>query len=273
MSSSTQWRIYCYTAQSGGSNIAIAEIQMRASPGGSDECTGGTISASYDNGSYPKENAFDNNVSNFWWTASTSQWIQYTFASEKTILEIVITARNDGFYSDSPSAFDIQYHDGSSWVTVLSKTGITNWTNGESKTYTLNYFDGSINESLAITKWRISATRCSNGSFAGTAESVSSSYTLICNTTEPCVLTIAPQVDYAWSAAKVVALGDLCVPSNPESEPSLFEATDIGSSPHETHATTEPTWPASGDVTDNDITWTFVAALVDPLSLGPKIPS
>jgi hypothetical protein len=135
------------------------------------------------------------------------------------------------------------------------------------------YISGNITESLAITDWRINSTRCADGAYAGSSISSGASYTLYTNTTEACNIHIAPKIDYAWSAGKVVGLGDLCVPSDPESEPSLFEATDIGSSPHQTHATTEPTWPASGDVSDNDITWTFVAALVDPLSLGPKIPS
>jgi hypothetical protein len=89
------------------------------------------------------------------------------------------------------------------------------------------------------------------------------------------VLTISPVIDYAWSASKVVTLNDYCVPSNPDTTPRLYKATDIGSAPHQTHSTTEPTWPTSGTVVDNDITWTFVINLDDGLfkSLGAKIPS
>jgi hypothetical protein len=134
-------------------------------------------------------------------------------------------------------------------------------------------FTGNITESLAITDWRISAQRVSDGAYMGTATSSGSTYAVNVIDTSPCIITIHPKIDYAWSASKVVALGDLCVPSNPEATHKLYEATDIGSSPHQTHSTTEPTWPASGTVVDNDITWTFVADLVDPISLGPKIPT
>jgi hypothetical protein len=134
-------------------------------------------------------------------------------------------------------------------------------------------FTGNINESLAITDWRISAQRASDGAYMGTATSGGSTYTVNVTDTAPCVVTIHPKIDYAWSASKVVALGDLCVPSNPEATHKIYEATDIGSAPHQTHSTTEPTWPSSGTVSDNDITWTYVADLVDPISIGPKIPS
>jgi hypothetical protein len=132
---------------------------------------------------------------------------------------------------------------------------------------------GNIDESLAITDWRVTATRCSDGAFAGTATASGTTYSIATYYSDPCNLTIAPKIDYAWSAGKVVALNDYCVPTNPDATQRLFKATDIGSAPHQTHATTEPTWPSSGTVVDNDITWTYVADLVDPVSLGPKIPS
>jgi hypothetical protein len=135
------------------------------------------------------------------------------------------------------------------------------------------WISGNINESLAIIDWRATAVSALDGTEQGTTVSTGSTYSVECDQITPCVVTLHPKFDYLWSASKVVALGDLCVPSNPEATHKLYEATDIGSAPHQTHATTEPTWPASGTVVDNDITWTFVADLVDPISLGPKIPS
>lgn len=135
------------------------------------------------------------------------------------------------------------------------------------------HISGNITESLAITDWRVTAIQCRDGAFAGTATTSGSSYTIASNTTEICDIHISPKIDYAWSASKVVALNDYCVPTDPDATQRLFKATDIGSAPHQTHATTEPTWPASGTVVDNDITWTYVADLVTPKAIGPKIPS
>jgi hypothetical protein len=132
---------------------------------------------------------------------------------------------------------------------------------------------GNIVESLSITDWRVTVSRCADGSFAGSTTTSGSSYSVATLTTDPCNITVAPKIDYAWSAGKVVALNDYCVPIDPDATQRLFKATDIGSAPHQTHATTEPTWPSSGTVVDNDITWTYIADLVDPVSLGPKIPS
>lgn len=137
----------------------------------------------------------------------------------------------------------------------------------------LPQFTGNITESLAITDWRVHAVECATGVAYGTATSSGASYTLGVTTYQLCVITIHPKIDYAWSAGKVVALNDYCVPVNPDTTQRLFKATNIGSSPNKTHATTEPTWPSSGTVVDNDITWTYIADLVDPIALGPKIPS
>ena len=35
----------------------------------------------------------------------------------------------------------------------------------------------------------------------------------------------------------------------------------------------EPEWPVSGTVVDGDITWTYIADLIDPLAIGPRKPS
>jgi hypothetical protein len=130
-----KWRLLCHTAQSGGANIAIAGVEMRTSWGGANVCSGGTIYASYNNGSYPKENAFDNNASTFWWTISNEQWIEYEFSQEEEIREIVITARNDGYYVDSPKDFEVQYYNGFTYVSAHIITGAVGWTNGESRVF------------------------------------------------------------------------------------------------------------------------------------------
>lgn len=137
-------------------------------------------------------------------------------------------------------------------------------------------FSGNITESTDVTDWRITATRCADGVCAGTTTASGTSYTLACRVDKAvCDLHIEPKIDYYWTASKVVTLNDYCVPSNPDTTPRLYKATSIGSSPHQTHSTTEPTWPTSGTVADGDITWTFVINLDDGLfkTLGTKIPA
>jgi hypothetical protein len=133
---------------------------------------------------------------------------------------------------------------------------------------------GNITESLAITNWRVVAVDAASGDLAGTALSGEggSTYSLVCADSDPVILTVLPKIDYSWSKTRVVAADDYCVPVNPDTTPKLYKATSIGSSPHNT-GSSEPTWPSSGTVSDGDITWTFIAALVDPVSIGPKVPA
>jgi len=130
---------------------------------------------------------------------------------------------------------------------------------------------GNITESSAITNWRVTATKCSDGTFVGTDLSgeAGTSYNIGSNTLSACNITLSPKIDYAWSAAKAAVLNDYVVAVNPDTTPHLWKCTTAGT----THATTEPTWILSGTTTDNTVTWTYVAPLVDPVTLGPKIPS
>ena len=133
---------------------------------------------------------------------------------------------------------------------------------------------GNITESLAITKWEFFAidliTKLINGS--GITAEDATTYSVDCLTTNPTLLTCSPHIDYVWSASKTVTLNEYCIPTNPLTTGKLYKATSIGSSPHHTGGS-EPTWTSPGTVSDGDITWTYVADLVTPLALGPRIPS
>jgi hypothetical protein len=130
---------------------------------------------------------------------------------------------------------------------------------------------GNITESSAITNWRATATKCSDGTFVGTALSgeAGTSYNIDSNTLSACNITLSPKIDYAWSVARATTLNDYVVAVNPDTTPHLWKCTTAGT----THATTEPTWNLSSTTTDNTVTWTYVAPLVDPVTIGPKIPS
>jgi hypothetical protein len=123
MPSSTKWRIYVNATQ-GGSATAINEIEMRSSIGGSNLCSGGTATASANIGApYAPGSAFDGNTSTYWYSGgSGAQWIQYEFGSAQDIVEFLVRAPGAGGDAISaPRDFDLQYWNGSSWVTTISR--------------------------------------------------------------------------------------------------------------------------------------------------------
>ena len=128
------------------------EIEMREFIGGSDQCTGGTASAStvYD-ASYVAAYAFDNGAAEWCskpltWDAgigvyTVSEWIAYDFSVPRAVCQIAYTAASSvggwGAYY-SPRDFLVQYSDdGSNWYTAASFSGYASWTDGETKLFTI----------------------------------------------------------------------------------------------------------------------------------------
>ncbi len=131
------WRINV-TATNG--YCSIAEIEMAASAGGANLCTGGTVTSSgtYTAASeFAASNAFNGilDAAACWASSSASSgWIAYQFASAVSIKQVRINARND--FAQSPNAFQVQHStDGTTWATDASFSGITSWT-----AYTFNSF-------------------------------------------------------------------------------------------------------------------------------------
>lgn len=96
-STGTRWRVRA-TAASGGGVLGFAELQMRTTVGGADQCSGGDPFAdSYYSmaGTWKPSNGFDDNTSTDWATggAAVGAWLGYDFMAQKEILEIAVTAR------------------------------------------------------------------------------------------------------------------------------------------------------------------------------------
>lgn len=131
---------------------------------------------------------------------------------------------------------------------------------------------GSITESFAIEKWRVTALTSTTKTLAGTASTTigGTSYSINCNTLEMCDLYIEPHIDGVWSASKVVSLDEYYVPSNPNTTQRVFKVTTAG-----TFDVTEASWPASGTVNQGTAVLTFVANLDDGMfkTIGFKFPS
>lgn len=163
--SATNWRINI-TANGGTGNYSIAELEMRSSAGGADQCTGGTASASSTLSTNVASNAFANDGTTTYWVSSNtvgSQWLEYDFASPQTIVEIAMTSRSDlsstktAIMLDTPQAFDVQYYNGSTWVTYWS---VTTGPFGVGETRVINMTDASPDKKF----WRVRITATQAGS-------------------------------------------------------------------------------------------------------------
>lgn len=134
------WRILIHHSESLTGGVSAAEIELRASQGGADQTGSGTPSASSEySGTYAASKAFDNDSSTFWSSASNDyeEWIKYDFGSgnDVNIEEIIITNRNDSYYKESPSCFDLQYSDDDSIWTTYMRWRDVGWTQGQTQSF------------------------------------------------------------------------------------------------------------------------------------------
>lgn len=85
----TYWRVMIDTTQVQYATIWIAEIEMRATVGGADQCAGGT--ATQGSGSNVAS-MFDNNPSTSGYLTATPSWVQYQFATAVSVKELSLRA-------------------------------------------------------------------------------------------------------------------------------------------------------------------------------------
>lgn len=276
MSAHKYWRINIFARNNASSgNVSIAEIEMRATVGGADQCNGGTASASSTNGTAVADRAFDNATGVAWESLVCPVWIMYEFVDPVDVAEIQIWPRS-ALYSFSPKDFALEFSDdGVNFTAAVYYSNVTDWNTtspGVPKTFSafISTLSGSIIESLPITDWHIVANRCADGAMVGHGFSSGSTYSVETITLEACNITLAPKINYAWSAAKVAVVGDYVVAVNPDATPYLWKCTSV-TGDAKTGAN-QPAWNLSGTTTDGNVTWTYVGPLIDPLTLGPKIP-
>lgn len=140
MSAHLYWRLNFSANNGAPSNVALAELALHTTVGGVNQATGGTASATNALGGYPAAYAFDGNPSTLW-DAYTGPpvWLAYQLPSPLSIVEYVVTYRNDAVYPDAPKAWTFEYSDdGTNWTVAATVTGQTNWTLGQSRTFAVS---------------------------------------------------------------------------------------------------------------------------------------
>lgn len=128
------WRLLIDEVQEDDGYIEIAEIQMRTTSGGADQCTGGVSGSANIYSTYVSARAFDDDNSTVY-LGYLPGWIFYGFPERKQIVEITVRSSNDSWWYRVPSRIRLQKSDDCrNWVTVLDGDSGT-WTQNEEKTF------------------------------------------------------------------------------------------------------------------------------------------
>ena len=117
----------------------LAEIEMAATAGGTDLCTGGT--PFHSGGPGTLANLFDNNTGTSYQTGQyevTTYSFGYEFATPVSIAEVRLTAESTRGPA-APTSFAVQSSTdgGSTWKTYALHTGLTAFTNGQQRSFSV----------------------------------------------------------------------------------------------------------------------------------------
>lgn len=107
------WRVIVDRVQGGAAQaVGIGEIEMRATIGGADQCSGGTASASTVFGTLVASNAFDNSNTTRWGSLTyLPAWVQYHFASAVGVGQLLVRSPDVSNYASAqmPREFRLQW--------------------------------------------------------------------------------------------------------------------------------------------------------------------
>jgi hypothetical protein len=121
------WRLNITASQDESDYLGIAEWELRATIGGADQITGGTVSTSSNHASYPASQAVNNNSSDIWLTESgvTAATLTYDFGAgnEVAVAEYSIQVAAPALNGRSPKSWTLEYSsDGTTWNVADTRT-------------------------------------------------------------------------------------------------------------------------------------------------------
>ncbi len=132
------WRLNCSVGRD-ANYLAIAEIAMHTSIGGSNACSGGGNNIAWDSAfsvAYGSL-AFDG-LNATQWESNTGfpHWIYYRFPSDTAIVEYVVTAGTSN--GEAPKTWTFEYSgDGLTWTTADTQTNAAAWSINEVRTFSI----------------------------------------------------------------------------------------------------------------------------------------
>lgn len=164
MAAHRYWALLVTARPGTGNGVAIAEVQMRATPGGANLATGGTASGT-NNVGHPPANAFDGNGATEWRDGNTSASggsvrLSYDFGSAVDIAEVLVTtpgagsAYNGATYG--PAACWVQWSDdGVVWRFSYPPSDLSGLGNAATATIT-GLVDAASTGRIRAPGWRLS---------------------------------------------------------------------------------------------------------------------
>lgn len=119
------WRVYVTDNNGDVTWITANEIEMRATPGGADQCSGGTVIKSNEAFGNEATKAFDNNNATAWgYNVNNNQWIGYQFTSPVMVQQILLRVGQAGDAAPTlraPKNCKVEYSDdGVAWAESFS---------------------------------------------------------------------------------------------------------------------------------------------------------
>ena len=132
-------------ARSSG-NEQCAEVDYRATPGGADQATGGTVTGSSQfNGTLSIAAGMDNNAASKWVRASAGTYphfLSYAFTGAVSVAQLMLQASPDsGGAGEMPPDGTIFFSDdGTNWYPAFSFRNQTTWSTGEVRGLTDPYY-------------------------------------------------------------------------------------------------------------------------------------
>ena len=136
------WRVNVTANNGHGVYLTVAEVELRAVPGGADQTSpagAATASSMANSGNAPRF-AFDDNVGTKWTAAGTTGWIQYDAGTPIDVMQVGVMGNYSGGdqAAFAPKDFNIQSSDdGVTWADRLTVTGETGWAGAELRLFNL----------------------------------------------------------------------------------------------------------------------------------------
>jgi hypothetical protein len=129
------WRVNISANNGGASFVVIAELEFRATHGGSDLTSPGlaptrALASSEANSSNIAAYGFDDNSTNKWTANATSGWLRWDFGTETSVTEIALMGQyiTGDQATFAPKDFIVEASpDGVNWLTRKTVTGQTAW--------------------------------------------------------------------------------------------------------------------------------------------------
>ena len=120
--------------------LSIAEMQFRATAGGSSLCIGGIPSAStLFSPALAAAKVFDGNASTYWASGrggGVNEWLAYQLSASSEVNQVMIQGRGD-YASQNPLVFKFQSSaDGTTWADEWAPPTQSGWAYGEIRLFT-----------------------------------------------------------------------------------------------------------------------------------------